>query len=114
VQGAQDGSLKERVTQTLHRTEDFFEKTEFGIKHAKDFQRTIYGYRPHRAFEAITNINDQIKKGYYIVLDGLHKNHLELYDKGKKWLKVINFDGTYNTQLTAKVNKLDRDPLERL
>jgi len=105
VQGAQDGSLKERVTQTLNRTEEFFKETEFGIKHAKDFQWSIYGYRPHRAFKAITNINGEIKKGYYIVLDGLHKNHLELYDKGKKWLKVINFDGTYNAHLTEKVKE---------
>ncbi len=103
---------QERITQTLNRTEDFFTITEFGKKHAKDFVRTIYGHRPNRAFQAIITINDQIKKGYYIVLDGLHKNHLEVYGSNKKWLKVINFDGTLNEHLTVKALQSDpRKPL---
>jgi hypothetical protein len=113
AQGAQDGSLKERVTQTLHRTEDFFEKTEFGIKHAKDFEWSIYGYDGKRAFQAMKNF-DHIKKKQYIALDGLHKNHLELYGSDRKWLGVINFDGTLNEQLTKSVNKGKRRPLQRL
>jgi hypothetical protein len=103
VQGVQEPLPKERVTQTLHRTEDFFIATEFGKANKNNFQRSIYGYEPHRAFQAMTNINDQIKKGFYVVLDGLHKNHLEVYNKSRKWIKVINFDGTFNEHLTLKV-----------
>jgi hypothetical protein len=113
VQGAQDGSFKERVTQTLHRTEDFFEKTEFGKAHVKDFQWSIYGYDSKRAFQAMKNF-DHIKKKQYIVLDGLHKNHLELYGSDRRWLGVINFDGILNEQLTKSVNKGKRRPLQRL
>jgi filamentous hemagglutinin len=73
---------------------------------AKYFQRTIYGYRPHRAFQATKNFA-HIKKKQYIVLDGLHKNHLELYNSNKEWLGVINFDGTLNKHLTTNgSNKL--------
>jgi len=68
---------KERVLVTLNRTEEFFTSTPFGIKHAKDFQKTIYGYDHFRAFEALKDINEHIKKGYHIVLDGLHKNQIK-------------------------------------
>ena len=116
LKAASDNLLpsQERITQTLNRTEDFFTMTDFGKKHAKDFQRTIYGHGGKRAFQAMNNF-DHIKKKQFIVLDGLHKNHLELYDSNMKWLKVINFDGTLNEQLTAKALRGNqRQPLSIL
>jgi hypothetical protein len=104
VQGVQEPLPKERVTQTLNRTEDFFIAIEFGKAHKNNFQRSIYGYHGKRAFQAMKNF-DHIKKKQYIVLDGLHKNHLEVYNSDKKWLKVINFDGTLNEQLTSNASE---------
>jgi len=40
---------------------------------------------------------------------------LELYDSDKEWLKVINFDGTFNERLTTNAQQgKPRKPLSIL
>lgn len=67
-----------------------------------------------RAFKVIENIEncDGFKKGDYIVVDAMHKDHLEVFGKNKKWKQVTNLDGTKNEKKTEQGKKEARKPLE--
>jgi hypothetical protein len=47
--------------------------------------------------------NHFIKKGYQIYLDGLHKDHLEVFDKSGNFKYVLNLDGSENKNKTLQV-----------
>jgi hypothetical protein len=98
-----------------NRTEDWIDEHPFGQKIKKSLERSKYTNQGKRAFKVIENIDncDGFKKGDYIVVDAMHKDHLEVFDKNEKWKSVSNFDGTRNEEKTKQGMKESRRPLER-
>ncbi len=95
-----------------HRTEDWVKEFEEQTK--KVFEKT--NFKPHgqRVFKIIRDIpGTALKKGMYVALDALHKDHLEVYGKNREWIFVINFDGTINEQKTEQAKKTKRYPLPK-
>ncbi|OEG23490.1 hypothetical protein BCR24_11425 [Enterococcus ureilyticus] len=43
-----------------------------------------------------------LKNGDQIYLDGLHKDHLEVFNSNGRFQKVLNLDGSINVEKTAK------------
>ena len=42
-----------------------------------------------------------LKKGDFYYLDGLHKDHIEVFDKNGNFIQVLNLDGTQNLSKTT-------------
>jgi len=78
-------------------------------------ERSAFTNQGKRAFQLIGKIKncDGIKKGDYVVVDALHNDHLEVFDKNKKWSHVVNFDGTINYEKTKQGQKDKRQPLKK-
>ena len=55
---------------------------------------------------------DGFKKGDYVVIDALHHDHLEVFDKHGEWKRVANFDGTINEKKTEQGAKVPRERLK--
>ena len=68
-----------------------------------------------RAFKVIENIEncDGFKKGDYIVVDAMHKDHLEVFDRHANWKSVANFDGTKNKKKTEQGAQEPRQKLKQ-
>lgn len=49
----------------------------------------------------VTKNAGPLRKGDHYYLDGLHKDHIEVFDKNGRFLKVLNLDGTVNASKTA-------------
>jgi len=96
------------------RTEDWIKDHPFGQKIKNSLERSIYTNQGKRAFEVVKKIEncDGFKKGDYVVVDALHKDHLEVFGKGREWKSVANFDGTMNVEKTEQGRKESRRPLE--
>jgi|GEM_PF-1714449 hypothetical protein len=96
-----------------NRTEDWIKDHLFGQKIKKLLQRTDYIKQGKRAFRVIEKIEGcyGFNKGDYIIIDGLHKDHLEVYGSNKKWKQVANFDGTRNEKKTEQGKEEPRQPL---
>jgi filamentous hemagglutinin len=50
-------------------------------------------------YKAIDDVG-AISKGDYFYLDGMHKDHLEVFDSREKFKSVVNMDGTLNNSKT--------------
>jgi hypothetical protein len=98
-----------------HRTEDWIKEHPFGQQIKNDLIRSGYVNQGKRAFEVLKNIDEctSFKKGDYVVIDALHKDHLEVFDKSTKWKQVANLDGTLNVEKTNRGKKESRRQLER-
>lgn len=95
------------------RTEDWIKEHPFGQKIAKSLKSSKYTNQGKRVFRVIEEIEDcqGFKKGDFIVVDALHKDHLEVFDKLGKWIGVANFDGTKNNDKTMQGKKEARGNL---
>lgn len=74
----------------------------------------MYINQGKRAYELTKKIEDcgGFKEGDYVVVDALHNDHLEVFDKKGKWKQVANFDGTMNDEKTRQGRKEPRDRLQ--
>ena len=97
-----------------NRTEDWINEHQFGQKIKKSLERSQYTNQGKRAFKVIKDIEncDGFKKGDYVVVDAMHRDHLEVFGKDKKWKSVANFDGSKNIEKTKQGMKELRRPLE--
>lgn len=97
-----------------NRTEDWINEHSFGKKIKQSLERSKYTNQGKRAFKVIKNIEscDGFKKGDLIVIDAMHKDHLEVFDKRGKWVGVANFDGTKNNDKTKQGEKESRGELQ--
>lgn len=108
------GEKKQYNGPWYNRTEDWINEHPFGQKIKKSLERSQYTNQGKRAFRVIKNIEncDGLKKGDYVVVDAMHKDHLEVFDKRGRWVRVANFDGTKNGDKTRQGEKESRGPLE--
>jgi len=54
-----------------------------------------------------------LKKSDYVVVDAMHHDHLEVFDKKGRWIQVANFDGSQNKTKTEQGQKETRKPLQK-
>ena len=94
-----------------NRTEDWVKEFE----HKNKLERSGYINQGKRVFAILEDIKgcDGLKKGYYVVVDALHKDHLEVFGRDLEWKHVANFDGTKNIEKTKQGSKEQRRPLQR-
>lgn len=95
------------------RTEDWIKEHSFGQKIATSLQRSRYINQGKRVFKVTEDIEDcdGFEKDDFIVVDALHNDHLEVFDKLGKWKGVANFDGTKNEDKTMQGKKESRGSL---
>ena len=101
--------LLDDAIKVVNNTAEFFNNTAFGKNLKGVSQKTskrIQGQSIHK----VTGKNDfGLKKGDHYYLDGLHKDHLEVFDSRGNFKKVLNLDGTVNSTKTkaAAGRKID-------
>jgi filamentous hemagglutinin len=81
---------------------DFFLNTEFGKNLNGVTKKTSKLYQGQSVYQAQENLGGYIRKGDQIYLDGLHKDHLEVFDKRNQAKYVLNLDGSVNLEKTKK------------
>ncbi|WP_456311303.1 hemagglutinin repeat-containing protein [Serratia proteamaculans] len=81
---------------------EFFRQAGFGSQMKDKAQKTSQVYDGQSVYQAKGNIGDHIVKGDKYYLDGLHKNHIEVFDKNRNVKAVLNLDGSYNDTKTKK------------
>ena len=97
VRGLGGSGKAERVTQAVNNMSEFFE-TEFGQKIVGSLRKTKKKYDGQSVYEVTKDIDDILKKGDKLYLDGLHKDHFEVFNKRGKVKDVLNLDGTSNSK----------------
>jgi hypothetical protein len=110
-----EGEAKRYGGPKYYRTEDWIEEHPFGQEIQKSLERARYINQGKRAFKLTNNIHgcDGFKKGDYVVVDAMHYDHLEVFDKHQSWSHVANFDGTINYEKTKQGQKDKRQPLQK-
>ena len=111
-----DGDEKKQYNGPWYnRTEDWINEHPFGQKIKKLLDRSQYTNQGKRAFKVIENIEncDGFKKGDYIVIDAMHKDHLEVFDRYGDWKSVANFNGTRNEKKTEQGKQEPRQRLRK-
>ena len=88
----------------VNNMSEFFE-TEFGQKLKKVLQKTSKRYDGQSVYKVTEDVGDILKKGDQIYLDGLHKNHLEVFDRNGKLRTILNLDGTENITTLLQAGK---------
>ncbi len=92
----------------VNNMSEFFE-TEFGQKLKKVLQKTSKRYDGQSVYKVTEDVGDILKKGDQIYLDGLHKNHLEVFTKNGKLRTVLNLDGNVNWSKLKQALKQGRN-----
>ncbi len=83
--------------------QQFFKETAFG-KSIKNFlENTGKQFQGQSIFRVTENIDQNLKKGYHVYLDALHKDHLEVFTKHGHFANVLNLDGSLNTLKTEQI-----------
>lgn len=57
-------------------------------------RKTKRQYDGQTIYEVVDKRIPGLKKGDQLYLDGLHKDHIEVFDKRGRFRKVINLDGS--------------------
>lgn len=92
-----------RQDYSVENMSEFFE-SEFGSELKNNISKT----KKRKDGQSVYKVDDKslkklgLNKGDQLYLDGLHKDHLEVFDKNGKFLKVLNLDGTLNLDKTTK------------
>lgn len=79
---------------------EFLSSPGFGSELSSATQKTSKIYDGQSVYKATKAIGENIKRGDQIYLDGLHKNHLEVFDKADRFKFVLNMDGSINDAKT--------------
>ena len=83
----------------VNNMQEFFE-TEFGEQLKKSVRKTKRHYDGQAIYEVVDKNIPGLKKGDQIYLDGMHKDHLEVFKSNGEFKKVINIDGSINKMKT--------------
>ncbi|WP_322026758.1 hemagglutinin repeat-containing protein [Burkholderia sp. BCC1977] len=74
----------------------FLNSPGFGSDLGEATQKTNYQFQGQSVYKVTSNVGDNIKKGDLVYLDGLHKDHLEIFDSKGNFKSVVNLDGSVN------------------
>ncbi|WP_227791512.1 hemagglutinin repeat-containing protein [Burkholderia sp. BE17] len=78
----------------------FLNSPGFGSDLGDATQKTNYQFQGQSVYKVTSNVGDNIKKGDLVYLDGLHKDHLEVFDGKGNFKSVVNLDGSVNQSKT--------------
>ncbi|MGT2964055.1 pre-toxin TG domain-containing protein [Streptococcus acidominimus] len=98
AQGTGKGSS--RTSKSVGNMNEFL-SSDFGREIGDKLQKTKKRYDGQTVYKVTEDIGD-LKKGDQLYLDGLHKDHLEVFDKRGKFQQVLNLDGTTNNIKTDR------------
>ena len=87
---------------------EFFGKTNFGEEVRKNVRKSNAIYDGQSIYVAQGPIGNEIRKGDKLYLDGMHKDHLEVFEPTGKIRTVLNLDGTVNEIKLAMARKQGR------
>ena len=68
----------------------------FGSQLGESLRKTGRQYQGQSIYQATKDSGRTIRKGDHVYLDGMHKNHLEVFDGNGKFKAVLNLDGSIN------------------
>ncbi|UDQ79946.1 hypothetical protein LJN55_21405 [Erwinia rhapontici] len=85
---------------------EFFRQPGFGSQMKGKTQKTSQMYDGQSVYQAKGEVGGYIVKGDKYYLDGMHKNHIEVFDKNRNIKAVLNLDGSYNR---VKIDKAIAD-----
>jgi hypothetical protein len=98
--GEVSSSTSVRDILKVNNMKEFFTDHSFGRFIKDSLEKTKKLYDGQALYKVTQNINGDLKKGYYVYLDGLHKDHLEVFTNRGGFHKVLNLDGTTNFSKT--------------
>nr|WKF57913.1 hypothetical protein HUO10_002407 [Paraburkholderia busanensis] len=78
----------------------FLNSPGFGSDLGGAAQKTSYRIDGQSVYKATDDVGNGVKTGDYFYLDGLHKDHLEVFDSRGNFRAVVNLDGTVNDSKT--------------
>ncbi|WP_260452463.1 hypothetical protein [Streptococcus gordonii] len=87
------------IPTSVNNMQEFFE-TDFGEQLKKSVRKTKKRYDGQAIYEVVDKSIPGLKKGDQIYLDGMHKDHLEVFKSNGEFKKVMNIDGTINKMKT--------------
>ncbi|WP_312729899.1 two-partner secretion domain-containing protein [Atlantibacter hermannii] len=79
---------------------EFFKQPGFGSQMKDNTQKTSQIFQGQSVYQAKKPVGDYIAKGDKYYLDGLHKDHIEVFDSKGKVKAVLNIDGSFNDAKT--------------
>ncbi|NIE69475.1 hemagglutinin repeat-containing protein [Pantoea sp. Acro-807] len=79
---------------------EFFKQSGFGSQMKESAQKTSQIFQGQSVYQAKGAVGDYIAKGDKYYLDGLHKDHIEVFDSKGKVKAVLNIDGSFNDAKT--------------
>ncbi|WJS51127.1 contact-dependent inhibition toxin CdiA [Enterobacter roggenkampii] len=79
---------------------EFFKQPGFGSQMKDNAQKTSQIFQGQSIYQAKKPVGDYIAKGDKYYLDGLHKDHIEVFDSKGKVKAVLNIDGSFNDAKT--------------
>ena len=98
-----------KSTKPVENMSEFF-SGNFGsvLKNSSSkISRSIQGQSVFKVSDKIPGFK-KLRRGDHFYLDGMHKNHLEVFDKKGNIRRVLNLDGTINIEKTASTIKEGR------
>ena len=85
----------------VNNMQEFFE-TDFGEQLKSSVRKIKKRYDGQTIYEVVDKSIPGLKKGDQIYLDGMHKDHLEVFSRNGKISQVINLDGSINLRKTEE------------
>ncbi|MGR1252350.1 two-partner secretion domain-containing protein [Aeromonas veronii] len=87
---------------------EFFKQPGFGSQMKEHAHKTSQIFQGQSIYQAKKPVGDYIAKGDKYYLDGLHKDHIEVFDSKGRVKAVLNTDGSYNDSKTKSAIKEGR------
>lgn len=78
----------------------FLNEEGFGVALDKVVWKTSKMHQGQAVYKVMSNVGDFIRSGDQLYLDGLHKDHIEVFDRRGGFKFVLNMDGTMNADKT--------------
>ncbi|MFC0404008.1 hypothetical protein ACFFHS_03165, partial [Enterococcus ureilyticus] len=95
-----DGYSYKPDNNAVANMKEFFE-TDFGSEIKGNITKTNKKYQGQSVYKVDKKIGN-LKKNDQIYLDGLHKDHLEVFDSNGNLRTILNLDGTVNLDKYGK------------
>ncbi len=86
-----------------------FFNTQFGVLYKKISRSNGKAYKGSPIYIVTSKNNGPLRKGDRFYLDTLHKDHIEVFDKGGKFVGAFNLDGTKNIKKTVDAIEKGRE-----
>lgn len=87
---------------------EFFKQSGFGSLARENSQKTSQVFQGQSVYQAKNIVGEHKSKGDKYYLDGMHKNHIEVFDSRGKFKVVVNLDGSYSQKKTEAAIKEGR------